>query len=217
MVCSPVLRSVLSAPKQGLHFWVLHLRRFLSIYRLHWCKHGTTVKGSPEFRKFTLTSPYAMHEIRYFAGPYCEVGFLHQNKVYIFGFSTSVASFPYIDCIGANTVPRWKVAPSFANLHWRPYTRCMKLGGFPFTSCEVGFLHQNKVYIFGFSTSVASFPYIDCIGANTVPRWKVAPSFANLHWRPYTRCMKLGGLQSRTAKWAFCTRTRFTFLGSPPP
>ena len=158
-----------------------------------------------------------MHEIRWFAVPYCEVCLLHQNKVYIFGFSTSVASFPYIDCIGANTVPRWKVAPSFANLHWRPYTRCMKLGGFPFTSCEVGFLHQNKVYIFGFSTSVASFPYIDCIGANTVPRWKVAPSFANLHWRPYTRCMKLGGLQSRTAKWAFCTKTRFTFLGSPPP
>ena len=149
----PVLRSGFSAPKQGLHFWVLHLRSFLSIYRLHWCKHGTTVKGSPEFRKFTLTAPYAMHEIRWFAVPYC----------------------------------------------------------------EVGFLHQNKVYIFGFSTSVASFPYIDCICANTVPRWKVVPSFANLHWRPYTRCMKLGGLQSRTAKWAFCTKTRFTFLGSPPP
>ena len=47
-----------------------------------------------------------MHEIRWFAVPYCEVGFLHQNKVYIFGFSTSVASFPYIDYIGANTVPR---------------------------------------------------------------------------------------------------------------
>ena len=54
-----------------------------------------------------------MHEIRWFAGPYCEVGFLHQTKVYIFGFSISVASFSYIDCIGANTVPRWKVAPSF--------------------------------------------------------------------------------------------------------
>ena len=187
-----------------------------------------------------------MNEIRWFAVQYCEVGFLHQNKVYIFGFSTSVASFPYIDCIGANAVPRWKVAPSFENLHWRPYTRCMKLGGlqsrtakwafctktrftfwvlhlrsflsiyrlhwckhgttvkgspefrkftltalyavheirwFAVPYCEVGFLHQNKVYIFGFSTSVASFPYIDCIGANTVPRCKIAPSFANLHWR----------------------------------
>ena len=152
-MCRPVLRSGLSEPKQGLHLWVLHLRSFLSIYRLHWCKHGTTVKGSPEFHKFTLTALYAMHEIRWFVVPYC----------------------------------------------------------------EVGFLHQKKVYIFGFSTSVASFPYIDCIGVNKVPRWKVAPSFANLHWRHHTRCMKSGSLQARTAKWAFCTKTRFAFLGSPPP
>ena len=27
--------------------------------------------------------------------------------------------------------------------------------------------------------------------------------------------MKTGSLQARTAKWAFCTKTRFTFLGSP--
>ena len=53
VICMPVLRSGLSAPKQGLHFWVLHFRSFLFIYRLHWCKHGTTVKGSPEFPKIS--------------------------------------------------------------------------------------------------------------------------------------------------------------------
>ena len=54
-----------------------------------------------------------MHEIRWFAVPYCEVGFLHQNKVYIFGFSTSIASFPYIDCIGANHGTTVKGNPEF--------------------------------------------------------------------------------------------------------
>ena len=38
-------------------------------------------------------------------------------------------------------------------------------------------LHQNKDYIFGFSISVAFFSYVDCNGANTVPRRKEAPSF----------------------------------------
>ena len=37
------------AVSQGLHFWVLHSRSFLFMYRLLWCKHGTTVKGIPEF------------------------------------------------------------------------------------------------------------------------------------------------------------------------
>ena len=34
---------------------------------------------------------------------------------------------------------------------------------------------------------------------------------------PIRRCTKPGSLQARTAKWAFCTKTRITFLGSPFP
>ena len=55
----------------------------------------------------------ALHETGWFTGPYCEVGFLHQNKDCIFGFSIPVASFSYVDWIGANTVPRRKEAPTF--------------------------------------------------------------------------------------------------------
>ena len=34
---------------------------------------------------------------------------------------------------------------------------------------------------------------------------------------PIRRCMEPGLLQVRTAKWAFCTETRITFLGTAYP
>ena len=49
--CRPVLRSRLFAPNQGIHFWVLHFRSFFLIWRIHWCNHGTMVKGSTEYLK----------------------------------------------------------------------------------------------------------------------------------------------------------------------
>ena len=57
LVYRPVLRSGLSALKEGLHFWVLHSRSYLLIYRLHWCKDGTSGKGSPEFPQICTDGP----------------------------------------------------------------------------------------------------------------------------------------------------------------
>ena len=159
-----------------------------------------------------------MHENRFSAGRYCEVGFLHQNKVYIFGFSIPVGSLSYIDCIDANTVPRWKVAPSFRKFTltalygdaWKPvFCRPVLRSGLsaPKQGLHFWVLHSRR------------FPFIYrlhwCKHGTTV---KGSPEFPQIYTDgPIRRCMKTGFLQARTAKWAFCIKTRFTFLCCPFP
>ena len=52
-------------------------------------------KVAPNFRKFVPAALYGEVRNRVLEGPYCEVGFLHWNKDYIFGLSIPVASFWY--------------------------------------------------------------------------------------------------------------------------
>ena len=62
----------------------------------------------PRILAILCCRPYtALHETGFFAGPYCEVGFLHQNKVYNFGHCIPSASFSYKHSIVANTIP-WR-------------------------------------------------------------------------------------------------------------
>ena len=70
-------------------------------------------KLTPNFLKSALSPCTALHKTGYFADRYCEVGFLHRNKDYIFLLSIPVAAFWYKECFGAITVPCRKEAPNF--------------------------------------------------------------------------------------------------------
>ena len=148
-----MLRSGLSALKQGLHFWVLHSRSYLLIYRLHWCKHGTSTKGSPEFPQICSDGT-----IRRYMKP----GSL-QTRTEKWAFCTK--------------------------------TRITFLGS-PFPKLPLYRLHWCK-----HGSSAKGSPEFPQICTDGTIR----------------RCMKPSSLQTRTEKWAFCTKTRITFLGSPFP
>ena len=150
----PVLRGGLSAPKQGLHFWVLHSRSFLFICRLDWCKHGTSAKGSPDFRKI------------------CTHG---------------------------------------------PIRRCMKPGSLLARTARWAFCTKTRIaFLVLHSRSFLFICRLDWCKHGTSA--KGSPDFRKICTHgPIRRCMKPGGLLARTARWAFCTKTRIAFLGSPFP
>ena len=118
----------------------------------------------------------AVHETGLLAIPYCEVGFLHRNKDYIFELCIPLASFWYKHCIDANPVPCRKLAPNYDKFVLSDLYSLHEIGLFAGPYFEVGFVNRNNNYIFWFFIPLASFWYKHCIGANTVPWRKVAPN-----------------------------------------
>ena len=79
---------------------------FPSICRLDWCKQKCK---SLTFRKFAHRPSARLHERPGFMqAPYCDgqCKFAEPKQGLLYGFSIPVASFSYVDWIGANTVPR---------------------------------------------------------------------------------------------------------------
>ena len=148
------MRSELSAPKEGLHLWVLHSRSFLFMYRLCWCKHGTTVKGIPEFPQI-----YTDGTIR----------------------------------------------------------RCMKTASLQASTPKWAFCTKTRITLWVLHSRSFLFMYTLrwCKHGTTV---KCIPEFPQIYTDgTIRRCMKTACFLARTAKWAFCTKTRITFLGSQYP
>ena len=177
VVCRPLLRCGLFAPKQGLHFWAVHTFSFF------WYKHcigANTVpwrKIAPNYRKFVLSALYPAVWNWVVYRPILRSGLLHWKKDYIFWLCIPLASFWFKLCISANAVPWRKLAPNYgkfvlSTLNGAAWNRVVCS---PY--CEVGFLHWNKNYIFGLCIPLVSFWYKHCIGANTVPWWKVPPNY----------------------------------------
>ena len=95
--------------------------------------------------------------------------------------------------------------------------RCMKPGCLQAHTAKWAFCTETRIAFLGYA-----FPQLPFISRL---HWckhgtmaKSNPEFPQIctvgHIR---RCMKPGCLQARTAKWAFCTETRITFLGSTFP
>ena len=144
------------------------------------------------------------------------MGFLHQNKDCIFGFSIPVASFSYVDWIGANTVPRRKEVPTLRKFYltvpcgtaWN-LVECMRVLRGGLSAPKQG-LHFWVLH----SRSFLFICRLDWCKHGTSE--KGSPDFRkNCTHGKLRRCIKPGSLLTRTARWAFCTKTRIAFLGSP--
>ena len=146
------------------------------------------------------------------------MGFLHQNKDCIFGFSIPVASFSYVDWIGANTIPRRKEAPTFGKfaltvLYGAALNRVVC---WPVLRGGLSAPKQGLHFWVLHSRSFLFICRLDWCKHGTSA--KGSPEFRKICTHgPIRRCMKPGGLLARTARWAFCTKTRIAFLGSPFP
>ena len=114
--------------------------------------------------------------------------FLNQNKDCIFGFSIPVASLPYVDWIGANTVPReWRTA-NLQSLFWcmkahlavacklsgfmqrrmGPSVQICGKSGLPFA--EVPCLHQSNLHMKRKLREWRTQKCNPCFGAESPPR-----------------------------------------------
>ena len=218
LVYRPVLRSGLSALKEGLHFWVLHSRSYLLIYRLHWCKDGTSGKGSPEFPQICTDGPNrrCMKPLVY--RPVLRSGLSALKEGLHFWVLHSRSYLLIYRLHWCKDGTSGKGSPEFPQICTDgPNRRCMKpLVYRPVLRSGLSALKEGLHFWVLHSRSYLLIYRLHWCKDGT--SGKGSPEFPQICTDgPNRRCMKPGSLQARTEKWAFCTKTRITFLGSPFP
>ena len=93
LICRPVHVDTLFAPTHGLHFQDLHPLSFLFICTFHWCKHSTVLEVTTKVRKFPMTALCGIAANELFCRPVLVGTVLYIPRLYIFMFSSPLASF----------------------------------------------------------------------------------------------------------------------------